>query len=41
MLKNTFKSYPSEKDILSLRTICFETLMPLIIEVEKEYENKK
>ena len=43
MLKNTFKSYPNEKGYFGKfgGRYVSETLMPLIIEVEKEYEKIK
>ena len=42
MLKNTYKSYPNEKGYFGQfgGRYVSETLMPLIIEVEKEYEKK-
>ena len=43
MLKNTYKSYPNEKGYFGQfgGRYVSETLMPLIIEVEKEYEKIK
>ena len=43
MLKNTFKSYPNEKGYFGQfgGRYVSETLMPLILEVEKEYEKIK
>ena len=43
MLKNTYKSYPNEKGYFGQfgGRYVSETLMPLIIEVEKEYEKFK
>ena len=43
MLKNTYKSYPDEKGYFGQfgGRYVSETLMPLIIEVEKEYEKLK
>ena len=43
MLKNTYKSYPNEKGYFGEfgGRYVSETLMPLIIEVEKEYEKIK
>ena len=40
MLKNTYKSYPNEKGYFGQfgGRYVSETLMPLILEVEKEYE---
>ena len=43
MLKNTFKIYPNEKGYFGQfgGRYVSETLMPLILEVEKEYEKIK
>ena len=43
MLKNTYKSYPNEKGYFGQfgGRYVSETLMPLILEVEKEYEKIK
>ena len=43
MLKNTYKSYPNEKVYFGQfgGRYVSETLMPLILEVEKEYEKIK
>jgi len=43
MLKNTYKSYPNEKGYFGKfgGRYVSETLMPLILEVEKEYEKIK
>ena len=40
MLKNTYKSYPNKKGYFGQfgGRYVSETLMPLILEVEKEYE---
>ena len=40
MLKNTYKSYPNEKGYFGQfgGRYVSEALMPLILEVEKEYE---
>ena len=42
MLKNSYKNYPNEKGYFGKfgGRYVSETLMPLILEVEKEYENK-
>ena len=43
MLKNTYKSYPNEKGYFGQfgGRYVSETLMPLILEVEKKYEKIK
>ena len=43
MLKNTYKNYPNEKGYFGQfgGRYVSETLMPLILEVEKEYEKIK
>ena len=43
MLKNTYKSYPNEKGYFGQfgGRYVSETLMPLILEVEKEYKKIK
>ena len=43
MLKNTFKNYPDEKGYFGQfgGRYVSETLMPLILDVEKEYEKVK
>ncbi len=43
MLKNTYKNYPNEKGYFGQfgGRYVSETLMPLILEVEREYEKIK